>query len=89
MSDAEALEMEISRNYDAFMERVPELLAEQLEGQFALIRHRNIEGFYQSAGDAVQAGDQMFSDRLFSVQEVRSKPFDLGHFSHGGALREL
>lgn len=89
MPDPKTLEREIGQNYDVFMAQMEDLLQDNREGQYALIRCREIIGFFNSAGEAVRAGDSMFGDRLFSVQEVRSKPSDLGYFSHGGALRDL
>ena len=86
---SETLEREIDGNYAAFMERLAGLLREDRSGQFALMRDRSIVEFFDSAADAVTFGRKSFSDRIFSVQEVRERPFDSGHFSHGGPYADI
>ncbi len=38
--------------------------------------------FFESAGEAMVAGDQKYPDQLFSIQLVTDKVVDLGYFSH-------
>jgi hypothetical protein len=71
---------EIDRNYDYFQRKLGGLLADH-EGQYALIRHKCIVDFYDLPGTAYRAGLSRFSDRVFSVQEVRDEPIELGHFA--------
>ncbi len=76
------LQEEIEGNYKAFMEQLPALLSTHA-GKFALMRHAEIVEYFDTARDAVTAGERLFSDdRLFSVQEVIETPADLGYFSH-------
>jgi hypothetical protein len=89
MASSETLEREIDGNYAVFTERLGGLLREDRSGQFALMRHKSIVEFFDSAADAVAFGRKRFSDRIFSVQEVRERPLDLGHFSHGGADADI
>ena len=89
MPDSEAIEREVERNYAAFMERIAGLLRDHREGQYALMRHQDVVEFFDSAGDAVKFGNAVYEDRLFSVQEVIGKPFDLGYFSHGGPYSDI
>ena len=89
MPGSEALEREIERNYAVFVEKLEGLLREDRGGQFALMRDKSIVQFFSSAVDAVAFGRKAFSDHIFSVQEVRERPFDLGYFSHGGPYTDI
>ena len=90
MPDSEAIDQEVEQNYDAFQQLVMELLQKQRQGQFALMRHKEIVEFFDSAGDARKYGDAVYKDDgLYSIQEVTSETLDLGYFSHGGAVADL
>lgn len=80
---------EIDDNYAAFMEKLEGLLREHRSGQFALMRNRTIVQLFDSAADAMRFGQRAFGDLIFSVQEVRERPFDLGYFSHGGPYADI
>ena len=67
-------------NYDAFMQRLPELLSDH-EGQYALMRDGSIVEYFYSPREALLAGRQRFADDLFSVQEIRRSEADFGWFS--------
>ena len=67
-------EREVEANYDFFASRVNDLMAEH-EGRFALLRHREIVGYFDDFNAAVDAGEARFSDQAFSVQEVRTAPY--------------
>lgn len=77
----ESIQAVVDRNYEAFNKQLPELLKTR-QGQFALLRNEQIEGFFPSAGEAAQHGERTFDDGLFSVQEVTDEAVDLGWFSH-------
>lgn len=77
---ADAHRVEIDRNYDFFQRNLRRFLTDH-EGQFALLRHREVVGFFDSVGEAYRAGTGRFPDRLFSVQPVSSEPVELGHWS--------
>jgi hypothetical protein len=89
MPSSDVLESEIDGNYAAFMEKLEGLLREHRSGQFALMRNRAIVQLFDSAADAIQFGRKAFGDHIFSVQEVRERPFDLGYFSHGGPYADI
>ena len=72
---------QIDANYDAFQRTLAAILPEHRD-QHALMRDREIVGYYASVGEAYRAGLARFSDRLFSIQEVTDEPIDLGFFSH-------
>lgn len=86
MSDVqrEARQQEIERNLAFFLEQIPTILAAQ-RGKFALIRQRNIVGYFDTPLDAVTAARQ-FEDRLYSVQQVTDSPVNLGFYTHAVPL---
>ena len=76
------LREQIERNYHAFQQQFPPLIALQ-RGKFALMRDGQIIEFFDTARDAYIAGPRLFEqDKLFSLQEVTETPVDLGFFSH-------
>ncbi|MDP3938285.1 MAG: hypothetical protein Q8R92_09135 [Deltaproteobacteria bacterium] len=75
------LQEEVNANYAVFAEKLPDLLGTHL-GKFALMRHGEIIEFFDTARDAYVAGQKLYLDHLFSVQEVIEAPADLGFFSH-------
>lgn len=83
MSDTRANEIEA--NLKAFLEKLPSIPTSN-QGKFALLRHGDIQGFYDSAADAVQTGNALFMDKLFSIQQVTLTPVDLGYYSHAVSL---
>jgi hypothetical protein len=72
---------EIDSNFEEFQRKLPTLLETQ-RGKFALMRNREIKGYYDTALDAALIGEQMFPDKIFSVQQVTDTAVDLGFFSH-------
>ena len=89
MLTAAAIEHEIDQNYQAFKALADDLLGQDRAGQFALLRHQKIIGFFDSAGEAFRHGKSQFQDRLFSVQEVTNRSLDLGYFSHVGHYTDV
>jgi hypothetical protein len=69
------------KNYEAFSKKLPELLPAH-RGKFALMRDGEVTEFFDTAGDAYLAGQKLYPDGGFSVQEVTDVPVDLGFFSH-------
>lgn len=82
------LREQINKNYEAFVARLPELVATH-RGKFALMRDGEIVSFFDTAADAHTAGGALYADGLFSVQEVVDTPADLGFFSHAVSRRTL
>ncbi|HEX8387387.1 MAG TPA: hypothetical protein VF636_00095 [Sphingomonas sp.] len=72
---------QIDLNYDVFQRTLSTILPKH-RNEYALMRDREIVGFFASAGDAYRAGLARYSDRVFSIQEVTDEPVDLGLFSH-------
>jgi len=78
---AHAIEVEIERNYAAFVDMLPELLR-QSEGQYALLHNQKLEGVYPTAGEADRAGYEKFHEAPYSIQLVSNTPIDLGFYSY-------
>lgn len=72
---------DIRRNYEAFMQQLPKLLATH-RGKFALMRDAKIVEFFDTSADAYRAGQKLYPDQRFSIQQVIDSPVDLGFFSH-------
>jgi len=71
----------VESNYLAFTKKLPEFVATR-RGKFALMRNEEIVEFFDTAGDAYVAGKKLYSDGLFSIQEVIDTPINLGFFSY-------
>jgi hypothetical protein len=76
---------EIDENLEYFLKELPQLLPEY-NGKYALLRHRKIVAYYDTISDAVSAGNQSYSDQLFSVQQVIQSATDLGYYSYAVPL---
>lgn len=72
---------QIDKNYKAFQEKLPSFQADH-KGQFALMRDGEVVEFFDTAVDAYKAGKKLYTDDLFSIQEVIEQPVDLGFYSH-------
>lgn len=70
----------IDENYAAFEKGLPELMLRH-PGRFALMRNAGIVDFFDTARDAVIAGEHLYEDDEFSVQEVTMTPVNLGRYS--------
>lgn len=81
-------ETEVKRNYDAFMQQLPQLLVMH-RGKFALMRDGNVIEFFDTSADAYRAGQKLYPDQRFSIQQVIDSPVDLGFFSHALPLRTI
>lgn len=75
------LDREVDANFDAFRTLLPELMATNA-GRYVLLRHRQVADVFDDMASALTDGMRRFPDQLFSVQEVTSRPADLGFFSH-------
>jgi hypothetical protein len=75
---------EVDRNYDFFVRNINKFMQDHA-GEFALLRDASIAGFFPSVRAAGQAGDRLFADGRYSIQEVTIEPIDLGIFSHAGS----
>lgn len=75
------IELEVDRNFEYFRTIVDSLMATQA-GRYALLRHENVVGFFDTMIEAARNGGVKFLDGFFSVQEVTNQPVDLGFYSH-------
>ena len=77
MTETTAKEKEITQNYEVFLEKLPSLI-DRHRGKYALMHSREIVGIYDTVRDAVQTGEIMYKDGMYSVQEVTDEAVDLG-----------
>lgn len=71
---------QVDRNYAAFSALLPGLMKTHA-GKWALFHDENLEAIFDTDRDAHVAGQKLFPDRVFSVQEIRMGALDLGWFS--------
>jgi hypothetical protein len=79
--DHETHDREVDANFDVFMDALDALLPEHL-GEFALLKSREIVGFFESPGAAYRHALKAYGPLGFSIQEVTQEPIDLGFYSH-------
>lgn len=78
---AHAKREEVRKNYEVFQRLLPELLVSH-KGKFALMHEGTVVEYFDTPGDAYRAGQKLYPDGLFSIQEVTASPVDLGFFSY-------
>lgn len=71
---------EVDQNYTAFRKMLPSIIS-QHGGQFALMKDRKCVAFFDTGGDAQFAGQKLYGDGKFSIQEVTQGAVDLGWYS--------
>lgn len=81
MSNPKTKQEAVDSNSVFFQEQLPSLL-EKHRGKYALIRNREIIGFYDTVTDAQSIGSKLYPDELFSIQQVTDTAIDLGFYSH-------
>ena len=72
---------EVDRNYDFFQRTMSKYLPDHF-GQYALIRHQSVCGFFEDASQAELEGER-FADKLYSIQLVDPAPVNLGAYTNG------
>ena len=72
--------VEIDQNYDFFQRNLKQMLPLH-EGEYALLRQREIVGYFGAVGDAYREAIGRYPDRLFSIQLVTREPVELGNWS--------
>ncbi len=77
----EKIQQEVDQNYEAFQNIFPELV-QQSPGKWALLHSKKVEAVFDTAIDACIAGEKLYPDKLFSVQEITDHIVDLGWYSH-------
>ncbi len=83
---ARAKSEEIDRNLGMFIAALPSMLPDH-EGQYVLLRHGEVIGFFSTALDAQIAGNRAFDDRMFSIQHVTATAEELGFFAYAFDFR--
>ncbi len=78
-------QQEVDANYDAFLKELPSLVLMQ-NNKFALMKNREVLGFYSSAEDAAMAAESFIKDGIFSIQHVTQAKVDLGFFNYAVAV---
>lgn len=78
---AHSIEVEIERNYVAFVDMLRELLP-QNEGRYALMHDMELKGLFDSPGNADREGFAKFGRDQYSVQFVSDQPVDMGFMSN-------
>ena len=73
----------VDENLEAFLQELPNIPAAHA-GKIALLRDRKIVGYYDTVADTVGVANKLYSDGLFSIQQVTNIPVDLGYYSHAG-----
>ena len=79
--DVRELTAEVDKNYDYFQRHMSEYLPVHY-GQYALLRHCEVIGFFEDADEAEARGEQV-SDGIYSIQLVDPAPVNLGLYSNG------
>ena len=72
---------QIKENFEVFMQKLPELLKTN-KGEYVLMKDRKIIKCFKSLEEAHKKGAIDYEDGIFSIQEVKEMPVDLGWFSH-------
>ena len=80
MQDPQRHQVDI--NYDAF-QRVLGSIIHDNRDQYALMRDREIVGYFAKPGDADREGDRRFPDGCYSIQQVTEEPVELGLYANG------
>ena len=79
----EELQKEVDANYKAFRRMLPNLLPRHAK-RWALMRHGECIDLYDTLRDAHLAGNRLYEDGIFSMQEVTTLVADQGWYSHAG-----
>jgi len=75
------IQQEVDRNYEAFQKLIPAIIRDH-RGQYALMKGGKIINYFTTPTDARTAGELLYKDGLFSIQQVTDTPLDLGYFSY-------
>lgn len=75
------IQEEVDRNFAVFREMLPSIIHER-RGTFALMRGGEIVTYFTTPIDATAAGEKLFPDGVFSIQQVTDTSIDLGYFSY-------
>ena len=76
-----SIEVEIQRNYAAFLDILEKLLPADRD-RYALLHEQSLAGVFDTPGEAARAGFAKFGTAPYSIQIVTDEPVDLGFMSN-------
>lgn len=82
---AHSIEVEIQRNYAAFIDMLDKLVPKDL-GKYALLHDQKLAGVFETPSEAAINGFAKFGKSPYSIQIVTDEPVDLGFMSN--AIRQ-
>lgn len=83
--DSAKLQKEIDQNLEFFEKKLPDLLRDQ-RNRYALLRHQEIVGIYDTIRDAKTTAEKLYPDKLYSIQQVTDASLNLGFYSYADSL---
>ena len=82
MPTRDEIEKEIKQNFEVFSKTAFNI---KNKGKFVLLRNGKVIEIMDTRIDAHKMGNQLYEDKVFSVQEISPAEVDLGYMSY--ALR--
>ena len=76
---------EIEENLEFFKKKLPDLLKNQ-RGRFVLLHNKEIVGIFDTIRDAQTAGDKLYPDKIYSIQQVTDASVNLGFYSYADSV---
>lgn len=86
--NTQLIEKEIDNNFDYFTRNVGNFISEH-RNEYALLRKSKIIDFFPSVEEAEKKAHHLFSDGIFSIQQVCEGPVDLGFFTYAVDNRQV
>ncbi len=74
---------EVGLNYQIFLTDLPRLIVDN-RGRYAVYRRQRFVDIFDTFSAAVAYGNQRYTDRLFSVQEIDDEPLAVGGLLYAG-----
>ena len=81
MERRQIIDNEVHKNYEFFKTKLPELMKDHT-GEYALIRHQKIIAYFPTISEAYWYGRENYSDRIYSIQEIKDWPIILRNVGH-------
>ena len=85
---ARTAQEEVDRNYDVFRQLLPTIIHDH-RGSYALMHDGDIVTYFTTPVDARAAGEKLFPNEPFSIQQVTDTSIDLGYFSYAVPIVRL
>jgi len=78
----ERQEQEVKNNFSILKKKLPELLSQNDKiGKYALMKQGKVIGCFMSMNDAIDVGNNLYDDKIFSVQKIEASKISLGYLS--------